>query len=438
MLLTVSPSQHLHGSLSLPGDKSLSHRAALFSAIAEGESAIDNFLDAGVTRVMLRSLSGLGVAWDLSDGCLTVPGKGLGGLRSASRDLDCGNSATTLRLLAGALAAAGIKAVLDGSQGLRSRPMNRIVEPLRRMGVLIEATPQGTAPLRISARAKDQPLTALNYTMPVASAQVKTCLLLAALAADAPTTIGETELSRDHSERMLTAMGVDIRSIGTQVTLYPSHPVKLDALRMRLPGDISSAAFLIVAALITPGSQITLEKVLLNPSRTGLLDALQGMGANITIWNQTEQAGEPVGDLTVCSSELSAMDVDASLAVRMIDEFPAFAVAALFARGRTVVRGAAELRHKESDRITSLCAELRKLGGWVDEFADGFTIHGGRRLTGGGVDPYGDHRLAMALAVAGLASEEPVGIRGAEIIAKSFPNFIEVLRSLGARLSVSE
>jgi 3-phosphoshikimate 1-carboxyvinyltransferase len=446
------------GDLALPGDKSLSHRAALFAALAQGESVIDNFLVSGVTRAMLDALTRLGVAWRLEGRRLTVQGVGLrpavegDGLVKSGVTLDCGNSATTLRLLAGALAAWGTAAVLDGSTGLRRRPMRRIVEPLQSMGVNIEAT-AGCAPLHL--RPSAMPLRALRYAMPVASAQVKSCLLLAALAAGAETVIEEPGPSRDHTERMLRAMGVDVTNgqlsasgdqlleisgqssavSGRFVTrLMPPHPLALAPLRMTLPGDMSAAAFLIVAALVTPGSQVTLRGVGLNPTRSGLIEALVEMGADILIANQGEQGGEPVGDLTVRHSVMHGAHVKGERVVRMIDEFPAFAVAAAYAQGRTVVADAEELRNKESDRITALGGELRALGVAFDETTDGFIVEGGSPVRGGAVQPHGDHRLAMSLAVAGLAAAAPVSVAQAAIIHESFPDFVAVLGAFGAQV----
>lgn len=435
MELTVNPGRSLSGSLSMPGDKSLSHRALLFAALARGESVIDNFLVAGVTQAMLEALTSLGVRWQLDGSRLSVDGQGLEGIRAPITSLHCGNSATTMRLLTGAIAATGLPVVLDGSPGLRRRPMNRIVRPLQSMGAPIEATPEGTAPLRLGFRPSHQPLRGLDYTMPVASAQVKTCLLLAALVADGPTTLHEPEVSRDHSERMLSGMGVDIKAGDTHVTITPLAGAHLKPLRLALPGDISSAAFLIVAGLISPASEITLCDVLLNPTRTGLLDALKGMGARIQLQPKGERGGEPVGDLIVSHSSLTGTEITGSLAVRMIDEFPAFAIAAAFANGQTVVRGAEELRHKESDRIAALCAELRQLGVRVDDAPDGFCIQGGFPR-GGKVRSSGDHRLAMALAVAGLGAQGPVTVQDAEIIAESYPGFVHAFQSLGARMSI--
>jgi 3-phosphoshikimate 1-carboxyvinyltransferase len=410
----------------------------LFAALADGESRIENLLVSGVTRVMLDSLTGLGVAWKLEGETLTVQGRGLDGLHAPERSLDCGNSATTIRLLAGALAAAGVPAVLDGSAGLRRRPMGRIVEPLQRMGVPIETTPEGTAPLVLHARPAGKKLRPLNEKLAVASAQVKSCLLLAALAADGPTSLREPGPSRDHTERMLGSMGVKITSRMVEegrcyetILEPPSGP--LSPLHLTLPGDISAAAFLITAATITPGAEVRISGVGLNPTRTGLIDALQAMGADIQVQNAGVQAGEPVGDLVVRATRLHGIGVGGALVVRMIDEFSVFGAAAAYAEGTTVVRDATELRYKESDRIGTLCQELRALGISTTEAADGFTIEGGQPA-GGQAQAHGDHRLAMAMLVAGLAGSGPVTVDGAEMIHESFPGFVDALRTLGAHL----
>lgn len=440
MDLTVIPGHAITGEATLPGDKSLSHRAALFASLAYGESRFENFLVSGVTTVMLDALSMLGVPWDLAGKTLTVQGRGLRGYTAPAGPLNCGGSATTLRLLAGALAASGISATLDGSPGLRRRPMERITTPLRQMGVNI-ADNAGCAPLVLHPA--DLPLKALDYRLPVASAQVKTCLLLASLAADGPSTLHEPELSRDHSERMLKSMGVSVTSQkepvsgGTQFTTRISpitNPFALKPLTLTLPGDFSAAAFLIVAALITPGSRLTLRDIGLNATRTGLLDALLAMGADICIAAQAGRGGEPVGDLTIGYSRLHSISIGGDQVVRMIDEFPVFAAAAAFASGVTHVQDAAELRVKESDRIAALSTELRVLGVPVDERPDGFSIQGGMPLRGGKVDPHGDHRLAMSLVVMGLGSQEPVTIQNSEIINESFPEFMATLQSMGAEL----
>jgi len=359
------------------------------------------------------------------------------GLRPPEAPLHCGHSATTMRLLAGALAAGGVSAVLDGSPGLRRRPMGRIVTPLRRMGVDIEARDGRFAPLHLWPRGAHLPLRGGVFRLPVASAQVKTCLLLAGLAAEAAVEVIEPAPSRDHSERLLRHMGVEVEMDGQRVTLRPPR-APLRPLRGRLPGDVSSAAFLVVAGLLVPGSDLWLREVGLNPTRTGLPDALQRMGAHLTIHPTGHRLGEPLGDIHVrYTPRLQGITIQGDLVVRMIDEFPAFAVAAACAQGVTTVHGAAELRHKESDRIAALAAELRRLGVRVEEHPDGFTIHGSG-IQGGEVTAHGDHRLAMALAVAGLAARDEVRVHQAHMVAESFPAFAATLRALGATLSVAE
>jgi 3-phosphoshikimate 1-carboxyvinyltransferase len=430
MTLTVQPGRPLRGEVRVPGDKSLSHRAALFAALAEGESVVERFLVSGVTAAMLDALTAVGVRWQVSGERLTLQGRGFAGWRAPAQPLDCRHSATTIRLLAGAVAASGVGAVLDGSAGLRRRPMNRVVEPLRQMGVAIEAAAGGGCPLRLAPRPAGQRLRPAAHTLPVASAQVKSCLLLAALAAGGPVTIREPGPSRDHTERMLGAMGVRIEGAPGAVTLHPPAAA-LRPLAMALPGDLSAAAFLIVAALIVPGSEIVLRDVGVNPTRTGLLDVLRAMGADLAVANRREESGEPVADLTVRHSRLRGTRVAGDLVVRMIDEFPVFAAAAAFAEGATEVREAAELRAKESDRIDAVVGELRRLGVAIEALPDGFRVQGGR-VAGGAADGRGDHRIAMSCAVAGLAADAPVAVAGAEIVKESFPGFAATLRSLGA------
>jgi 3-phosphoshikimate 1-carboxyvinyltransferase len=445
MNLLVTPGAPLLGEIHLPGDKSLSHRAALLAALAQGESRIANFLVAGVTQAMLGALTSLDVAWELDGNQLTVWSQGPASLKSPESPIDCGNSATTLRLLTGALAASQVPAILDGSAGLRGRPMRRIVEPLQQMGVSI-SSPDGHAPLALQK--STYPLRPLDYSLPVASAQVKSCLLLAALAAGGQTTLHEPGPSRDHTERMLRSLGVQVKSehhalpdpdADQYIThLVPPGQLLLPPLNLELPGDFSAAAFLLVAALITPGSEITLHHAGLNPTRTGLLDALLEMGADIQVSIEGERNGEPVGSLVVRHSNLHGTQVTGSLVVRMIDEFPAFAVAAAFAEGETRVSQASELRYKESDRIAAMCTELACLGANVSETSDGFIIQGKRLAGGMQVASHGDHRLAMALAVAGLACRQPVMVLDAGIINESFPAFQQTLISLGGQLKCLE
>ncbi len=423
----------LRGETFLPGDKSISHRLALLAALAEGESFLDNYLDAGVTRVMLEALTALGVRWELEDGCLRVEGVGgLEGLRPPAAPLDCGHSATTMRLLAGLLAGAGLPAVLDGSPGLRRRPMGRIVRPLQAMGADIRSR-EGRAPLRLAAR--EGRLRPLDWRMETASAQVKTCLLLAGLGAAGPVQVTEPIPSRDHTERLFVSLGLDVRSRATpqgwQVTFQPPLRPSWPGLRLFVPGDFSSAAFLLAGAAIVPGSEIVLRVVGLNPGRTGLLDVLQAMGAEVTVFNRRLEQGEPVGDLRLRYAPLRGVQVGGETVVRMIDEFPALAVVAAFAEGQTLVTGAEELRYKESDRIAAIVDLVQALGGEAEARPDGFLIRGGG-LQGGEVRPPADHRLAMAAMIAGLGAEGPVVVRGAEIFRQSFPSFLEVLRSLGA------
>jgi 3-phosphoshikimate 1-carboxyvinyltransferase len=457
--LIVMPGSSLHGEvgtqgrLSLPGDKSISHRAALFAALAEGDSEIDNFLVSGVTSAMLNALTRIGVEWEIVGELLRIDGMGIGNTAhkasklSESLRINCGNSATTLRLLAGALAAMGIPAILDGTAGLRRRPMGRIVKPLKQMGVAIEAT-NGCAPLLLKQSA--MPLQPIDYMSRVASAQVKTCILLAAMAANGKTTLREPGPSRDHTERMLRSMGIEVvsktellqdgrdgnRSVDYITEVKTKPPVSLNPLKMKIPGDFSAAAFLVVAGLICPGSKVTIRRVGLNPTRTGLLDALERMGGNLRIDNIIELNDEPIGDIHIQSSNLQGIEVSGSLVVRMIDEFPIFAVAASYAKGRTIVSEARELRYKESDRISSLCRELKIIGASVSEKPDGFIIDGREKLTGGKVEPHGDHRLAMALTVSGLNAQNPVGVVDPEIISESFPGFYTIMEGLGANMKI--
>ncbi len=335
-----------------------------------------------------------------------------------------------------------MEAILDGSAGLRRRPMGRIVDPLRQMGVPIQASDGGCAPLTLSKRSRIQKLTSQHIILPVASAQVKTCLLLAALSADGPVSISEPVTSRDHTERMLSSMDVRIISNTSSdqpsVTITPPDALTLKTLDLEIPGDFSAAAFIMVAASITPGSKVTIRGVGLNPTRTGLLTTLKEMGADVIIESESLRSGEPVGDLIVQSSYLTGVTVTGERVVQMIDEFPAFAIAAAYAHGMTIVRDASELRYKESDRITSVCDNLKAIGVKVEEKTDGFIIHGTGSVTGGvTLDTHGDHRLAMAFCVAGLASEAPITIDNPEIIAESFPAFTQVLIGLGAKINTT-
>ncbi|MBQ7190954.1 MAG: 3-phosphoshikimate 1-carboxyvinyltransferase [Kiritimatiellae bacterium] len=435
MELTLHAKRKLEGEVSLPGDKSLSHRAALFAALADGVSEIDNFLDAGVTRAMLNALSAFGVRYELHGRHLTVCSHGLAGWREPQAPVFCGNSATTYRLLAGAVAASGLACTLDGSEGLRTRPMERIFQPLRQMGAGIESD-NGRAPARFLARSREVPLRPIQSTLPVASAQVKSCLTIAALYADGESVLDEPGPSRDHTERMLRSMGAQVSSCEGNRVRIAGGCVPLRPLRIDLPGDISSAAFLLTAAALVPGSSVRIRSVGVNPTRTGFLDALRAMGGSFTVENERVVCGEPVGDIRLTASPLSATEVSGDLVVRMIDEFPVFAALACGANGVTRVREAKELRYKESDRIAILCEGLKSLGATVEEFEDGFDLVGGT-CRGGEVDAHGDHRLAMSFALLGLISPEPVVVRHAEILNESFPEFLTDLQQIGGEVCLS-
>jgi 3-phosphoshikimate 1-carboxyvinyltransferase len=434
--LTVHSGGSLRGRVGVPGDKSISHRALLLGALASGASRISGFLSSGDCLATLACLQTLGVRIDTHGATtLTVHGRKLHGLLAPAAPLNCLRSGTTMRLLTGILAGQSFGCTLTGDPQLLRRPMRRVVEPLRRMGAEIETT-DGHAPLVI--RGQLHPLTRLHgcdHTLPVASAQVKSALLLAGLYADGPTTVRQPGPARDHTERMLAAMGAAIEVSGLIVTLSPLS--SLSPLSLIIPGDISSAAFLLVAAALVPGSEVTIEGVGINPTRTGLLDVLRAMGTELALDDECEQGNEPVADVTVGTSDLVGVEVGGDTVVRMIDEFPVLAVAATQARGTTVVRDAAELRVKETDRIAATVAELRVLGARIEPLLDGFIVEGPTPLHSAVVNSHGDHRLAMALVVAGLIAKGEVVIENAECIDDSFPRFVELMRKIGAEVSTA-
>lgn len=435
-LIVHSQNEPLRGTITVPGDKSISHRAVLLAALAEGVSVIRNWLPAGDTLATLEVVRALGVnvevderrpqAWDLR-----VEGRGLRGLRRPSGPLNCRHAGTAIRLLAGVMAGQSFPSVLDGSEQLRRRPMGRVTEPLQLMGADIK-TEDGHAPLHVRPAA----LRGISYRLPVASAQVKSALLLAGLYTGDAVRVYQPGPARDHTERLLVAMGAVVTTQEGWATLSDAPPGgrRLLPLDMRVPGDFSSAAFPLVAATIVPNSAITIRGVGVNETRIGLLHVLRAMGANIQISNQQVTGGELAADLSVGFAELHSVDVDGPTVVRAIDEFPVWAVAATQAAGHSTVRDAAELRVKEVDRIALLAAELRRLGAELDEHPDGFTVHGPTRLKGASVDSHDDHRLGMALAVAGLAANEPTLIHDASCMADSFPGFVDTMNALGASL----
>lgn len=431
--LRVTPQKKpLRGRIFVPGDKSISHRAVLLGAVAEGISVIRNWLPAGDTLATLEVARALGVpieidaketwSWDLR-----IEGQGLHGLTAPDGPLNCHNAGTAIRLLAGTMAGQAFPIVLDGSDQLRKRPMRRIIDPLTQMGARIEGR-DGRAPLHISP-AK---LHGISYEMAVASAQVKSAILLAGLYAAGETRVYQPGPARDHTERMLTAMRVPVVSDGSWITLPAERPQSLKPLDLTVPGDISSAAFPLVAAAIIPHSEITLANIGANETRTGLLDVLRAMGAQFEVQNKRETGGEPAVDLLVRFDELHAANVNGDTVVRGIDEFPIMAVAATQAAGTSTVSDAGELRVKEVDRIGVLAGELRKMGVPIDEKEDGFTIHGPLHLHGTTVDSHDDHRLAMSLAVAGLVADGPTWIENAQSAHDSFPGFVEAMQTLGA------
>lgn len=434
----VAPAKSLQGEIAIPADKSISHRAVIFNALAGGRATIRNFLPGEDCLASIAALRNLGSTIDVvpeSETATTVrlESPGATGWIEPGDVLDCGNSGTTLRLLSGALAGRPFLSILTGDASLRGRPMRRVIDPLRQMGAQISGRAGDTlAPLVIRGGS----LAGLTYRSPIASAQVKTAILLAGLAAEGPTTVIEPSLSRDHSELLLGALGArldrEILADGShRVTVYPG--ATLQALDLTVPGDISSAAFWMVAGLCHPWARLRLTGVGINPSRTGLIDVLRQMGGRLQLSDEKTIGGEPVADIEVQSSDLHGVDVGGGLIPRLIDEVPALAVAACFARGRTVVRDAAELRVKESDRVRTIATELGKLGGRISERPDGLEIEGTGRLAGGAtVDSHGDHRLALALAVAGLLADQPLEIANAAAVAVSYPGFWATLERLAA------
>ena len=421
----------LKGAVRVPGDKSISHRALLFGAIAEGETRIEGLLPAEdplSTAACLRAM-GVDVSPIRAGEAVLVKGVGLDGLREPDNILDCGNSGTTMRLLLGLLAGrAGRHFVLTGDSSLRRRPMRRVGGPLAEMGATINGRDGGNlAPLAIAGRH----LHGATIRTPVASAQVKSALLLAALTAEGPTTVIEPALSRDHSERMLRAFGADLvvgGPGGTEVSVTPGN--SLQGQHVVVPGDISSAAFWLVAAAITPGAALTVENVGLNPSRTGILDVLAQMGARITVLNRRDVAGEPVGDLAVEHGPLQAFAMGGELIPRLVDEIPVLAVAACCAEGVSTIRGAEELRVKETDRLAVMARQLGAMGARLEEHADGLTIQGQTSLHGAEVDSETDHRVAMSLAVASLVASGDTSLHDSAAAAVSYPGFWDDLARL--------
>ncbi|MBI2396540.1 MAG: 3-phosphoshikimate 1-carboxyvinyltransferase [Xanthomonadales bacterium] len=420
----------LRGRVRVPGDKSVSHRAILFASLADGVSRIRGFLEGEDTLATAAVFRRLGVRIEtLGEGERLVHGVGIDGLRGSDTALDCGNAGTAMRLLAGLLCAQRFDSTLIGDASLSKRPMRRVIEPLQRMGAQIESH-DGLPPLLIRG---GRQLHGIDYTLPVASAQVKSALLLAGLYAEGETLVREPHPTRDYTESMLRQFGVAIDYAPGHARLRGGQ--RLAACDVEVPADFSSAAFFLVAASIVPGSDLLLEAVGMNPRRTGLLASLREMGADIAIEREAVQGGEAVADLRVRHAPLHGIEVPIERVPDMIDEFPALFVAAAAAAGPTVVRGAAELRVKESDRLATMSTALRTLGARIDETPDGATIHGGHLLAGGHVHAHGDHRIAMSAAIAGQIASGPVTIDDCDNVATSFPGFVELATAIGFDLA---
>ncbi len=431
---TVLPGGSFSGAVRVPGDKSISHRAVMLASLAEGQSEVRGFLTGEDCLCTMKSFRAMGVRIDqLAETHLRVHGVGLHGLREPAQALDLGNSGTSMRLMSGLLAAQNFPTTLIGDESLSRRPMRRIVEPLRQMGAQIETTARNTAPLRIQPAAGG--LNAIAYKSPVASAQVKSGILLAGLYAKGRTEVFEPEASRDHTERMLRAFGVKVEAETGRAALQGGQMLR--ASDVEVPADISSATFFMLGAAIVPGSELLLTDVGVNPTRTGVIEILRRMGADIELLNQRQFGGEPVADLRVRGRRLHGIEVDHELVAAAIDEFPAVFVAAACARGETVVTGAAELRVKETDRIQAMCDGLKALGISALAQPDGARITGGR-LLGGTVDSRGDHRIAMSFAIAGLRSEQPIRILDCANVNTSFPGFADLAAASGLQISVRD
>jgi 3-phosphoshikimate 1-carboxyvinyltransferase len=425
--IAITNSKGLRGEIIAAPDKSISHRAVMFASMAEGRSIVRNFLRAEDPMSTLRAFRMLGIkATDSTSGEVVIEGKGLRGFEEPRDVIDCGNSGTTIRLISGLLAGNDFFSVLTGDNSLRQRPMARVIDPLKKMGARISARNGDRYP---PAAISGGRLRAMDYILPMASAQVKSCLILAGLYAEGITTIIEPQKSRDHTERMLAAMGADIRVDGLAVCVRGNK--RLDAIDIEVPADFSSAAFFIAAALIVPNSEIIIKGVGINPARTGMLRVLDKMGALVRIENRREVSGEPVADL-VCATagSLKAVKIGSDIVPSLIDEFPIICILASLADGVTEIRGAEELRVKESDRIRTMAAELTKIGVSVREYPDGIDITGGAELQGGVVESYGDHRIAMSLSVAGLVSRGGIEVRDASCVDISFPGFYDRLKAL--------
>lgn len=426
--ITIHPAVSIRGEIVVPGDKSISHRSIMLGAIANGMTTVRGFLRGEDNMSTMHAFRAMGVDINDDGETIRITGQGLHGLKEPGNVLDCGNSGTTIRLITGLLSGQSFFSVVTGDQYLRKRPMKRVVEPLSRMGARISGRNGGTlAPLAISGGS----LKGIEYQSPVSSAQIKSSIMLAGLYADGTTTVTEPSLSRDHSERMFRYFGASLDVLSNGVSVRGG--VELTAQEVTVPGDISSAAFFMVAALITPDSELLIRNVGVNPSRTGIIDILQAMGGDIQLVDVREVSGEPVADLLVRSSRLKGISISGSVVPRAIDEFPAICVAAARAEGITTLRDAKELRVKETDRITAMAVNLQKLGITVTETEDGMDITGSEQLLGGNVDSCGDHRIAMSMSIAALVASSAITVTDIGCVATSFPTFFPLLEKVALK-----
>ena len=430
LIFLAKPGSSLSGRIRVPGDKSISHRSIMLGSLAEGTTEVEGFLEGEDALATLQAFRDMGVVIEgPHHGRVTIHGVGLNGLKAPAGPLYMGNSGTSMRLLSGLLAAQSFDTTLTGDASLSKRPMNRVAKPLREMGAVIETGPEGRPPLTIRG---GQRLNGMNYEMPMASAQVKSCLLLAGLYAEGKTSVTEPAPTRDHTERMLRGFGYPVSVEGSTASVESGH--KLSATRIEVPADISSAAFFLVAASIAEGSELVLEHVGINPTRTGVIDILKLMGGDITLENQREVGGEPVADIRVRAAKLKGIEIPENLVPLAIDEFPVLFVAAACAEGRTVLRGAEELRVKESDRIQVMADGLIALGVKAEPTPDGIVIEGGA-FGGGEVWAHGDHRIAMSFSVASLRASAPIRIHDCANVATSFPNFLALAAEVGIKVA---
>ncbi|QSZ27990.1 3-phosphoshikimate 1-carboxyvinyltransferase [Aceticella autotrophica] len=423
MEIQINAKKSLMGLIKVPGDKSISHRAIMIGSIAEGITEIEGFLRGQDCLSTIECMRKLGVDIDLNEKLVKIKGKGLY-LKESNSILDVGNSGTTLRLIMGILAGQNFETTLTGDESIKKRPMGRIIKPLSMMGADIKSRENNFAPIRI----RGGKLKGINYKMPIASAQVKSCIMLASLYADKKTLIEEPYPSRNHSELMLNCFGADIKVDKNIISCYPVS--KLYGQKISVPGDISSAAYFIVASSIVPGSDVTITGVNINPTRTGIIDVIQKMGGNIKISNRKIINNEPVADITVKTSSLKGIEISGEIIPRLIDEIPIIAVAAVFADGTTVIKNAEELKVKESNRIKTMTRELKKMGADIIETEDGMIINGTHCLSGAEVESYNDHRVAMSLSIAGIMAEGKTIIKNAECVDISYPGFYDTLNKL--------